>query len=57
LKCSEKTPELKDKLTMLVMEGRSAGRHCFRILDDCEMSLQISSLEAGLKKVKLVGSM
>ena len=25
-----KTPELKDRLTMLVMVGRSAGRQCFR---------------------------
>jgi len=45
-----KTPELKDRLTMLVMAGRGAGKHCFRIevgigsrsqkvLDDCEMDL------------------
>ena len=30
LNCLGKTPELKDKLTMLVMVGRSAGRHCLR---------------------------
>ena len=30
LNCLGKTPELKDKLTMLVMVGRSAGRHFFR---------------------------
>ena len=54
LNCLGKTPELKDKLTMLVMVGRSTGRYCFRrevgigsrsqkVLDDCETSLQISS--------------
>jgi len=57
------SPVLKDRLTMLVMVGRSAGMHSFRIEGDigstsqkvlnvCEMSLQISSL--GLKKVNLV---
>jgi len=66
LNCSGKTPVLKDRLTMFVIAGRSAGRHCFRIevgigsrsqkdLDDWEMSLLISSLVAGLKKVRLVG--
>jgi len=66
LNCSRKTPVLKERLTMFVIVGRSAGRHCFRIevgigsrsqkeLDDCEMSLLISSLVAGLKKVGLVG--
>ena len=30
LNCLGKKPELEDKLTMLVMVGRSAGRHCFR---------------------------
>jgi len=29
LNCLEKTPELKDRLTMLIMVGRSADRHCF----------------------------
>jgi len=64
LNCLEKTPELKDRLFMM---GRSACKHCFRmevgigsrsqkVLDDCEMSLQISSLVAGLRRVKLVGT-
>jgi len=46
LNCLGKTPELKDKSTMLVMVGRSAGRSYFRrevgigsrsqkVLDDC----------------------
>jgi len=59
LNCSGKTPVLKDRLTIFVIVGRSAGRHCFRIevgiglrsqkeLDDCEMILLISSLVAGL---------
>ena len=30
LNCSGKTPEIKDRLTMLVKVGRSAGRQCFR---------------------------
>jgi len=30
LNCLGKTPELKDRLTLLVMIGRSAGRYCFR---------------------------
>jgi len=65
LNCSGKTPVLKEWLTMFVIVGRSAGRHCFRIdvgigsrsqkeLDDFEMSLLISSLVAGLKKVRLI---
>jgi len=65
LNCSGKTPILKDRLTIFVIVGRSAGRHCFRIevgigsrsqkeLDDCELILLISSL-AGLKQVRLVG--
>jgi len=29
LNCLGKTPQLKDRLTMLVMVGRSAGRHSF----------------------------
>jgi len=55
LNCSGKAPVLKERLTMFVIVGRSAGRHCFRIevgiglvsqkeLDDCKMSLLISSL-------------
>jgi len=63
----EKTPELRDRLTMLLMVGKRASRHCFRkevgigsrshkVMSDCEMSLQISSLVAGLKKEKLVGT-
>jgi len=47
LDCS---PELKDKLIMLVMVGRNAGSHCFRrklgigsrsqkVLDDLDTSL------------------
>jgi len=61
-----KTPALKDRLTMLVMVGRSVGRNFFRrevsigsrsqkVLDDGDTSLQISSSVAGLKKVRLVG--
>jgi len=49
LNCSGKTPVLKKRLTMFIIVGRSAGKHCFRIevgigsrsqkeLDDCEMS-------------------
>jgi len=30
LNCLGKTPELKDRLNILVMVGRSAGRRCFR---------------------------
>jgi len=66
LNCSGKTPVFKDRLTIFVIVGRSAGRHCFRIevgigsksqkeLDDCEMILLISSLVAGRKQVRLVG--
>jgi len=61
-----KTPELKDRLTMLVMVGRSAGRSCFRrevgigsrsqkVLDYRDTSLTISSSVAGVKKVRSVG--
>jgi len=66
LNCLGKTPELKDRLTMLVMVGRSAGRSCLRrevgivsrsqkVLDDWDTSLKISSSVARLKKVRLVG--
>jgi len=66
LKCLGKTPELKDRLIMLVMVGRSAGTSCFRrevgigsssqkVLDDWDTSLQMSSSVAELKKVRLVG--
>jgi len=66
LNCSGKTPVLKDRLTIFVIVGRNAGRHCFRIevgigsrsqkeLYDCEMILLISSLVAGIKQVRLVG--
>jgi len=30
LNCLGKTPELKDRMTMMVMVGRIVGRHCFR---------------------------
>jgi len=66
LNCSGKTPVLKDRLTIFVIEGICAGRHYFRIevdigsrsqkeLDDCEMILLNSFLEAGLKQARLVG--
>jgi len=52
LKCFGETPELKDRLTMLVMVGRSADRSCFRrevgigswsqkVLDAWDTSLKI----------------
>ena len=31
LNCLGKTPERREKLTMLVMVGRSIGRHCLSI--------------------------
>ena len=31
LNCLGKTPELRERLTMLAMVGRSIGRHCLRI--------------------------
>jgi len=65
LNCLGKTPELKDRLTMLVMVGRSACRQCFRrevgigprsqnVFDYWDRSLRISSSVAGLKKVRSV---
>ena len=58
----EKTPEPRDRLTMLFMVGRSAGRQCFRrkvgigqgsrsqkVFDEWDISLQFSSSVTGLK--------
>ena len=64
MNCSGKAPELKDRLTMLIMVGNSAGRNRFRrgvgigsrsleVLDDWDC-LQISFSVTGLKKVRLV---
>jgi hypothetical protein len=66
LNCLGKTPVLRERLTMSVIVGRSIGRHCLRIdvgmgsrsqkvLDDRLMSLESSSLEAGVKTVRLAG--
>ena len=67
LNCLGKTPVNRERLTMLVMVGRSVGRHCLRMdvgngsrsqkeLDEEEMILGISSPLTGLKKVRLNGT-
>ena len=56
----------RERLMMLVMVGRRVGKHCLRrdvgmgsrsqkVSDELRMILPISSSEAGLKELRLVG--
>jgi len=66
LNLSWKTPVPSERLTMYVMVGKSAGKHCLRrdlgrgsrshkSLEELRIIFDISSSVTGLKKVRLVG--